>query len=149
MTTASKPKRTLKIRMTPRLQRVCNNYLAGMSMRQALMKEGYSQGYADHMSFKCFKNREVQKYIRDRQKAEADVALADAIYVKKKLMDLAEGNEKFVALNALKQLDAHNKWMTELEARFQEIELKKQLVESELEADETTGDDCIRIKIIE
>lgn len=112
--------------MSPKLQKVCNHYLQGMSMRQALLAVGYSDGYASHNSSKFLHNREVQRYIRARQKDEAESALADATFVKKKLMDLASDQNPNVALNALKQLDAHNEWMKSLDSKLKSLEVAKE-----------------------
>jgi phage terminase small subunit len=96
-----------------------------MSMREALLKAGYSDSYASHNSSKFLHNRECQRYIRQRQKEEADATLANAIMVKNKLVALTQHNDPYVALNALKQLDAHNEWMAELEAKFKALEVSK------------------------
>lgn len=118
--------------MRPNIQKVCNFYLGGMSMRQALVAAGYSESYADHHSLKFLKNKEVMTYIRARQKDEADAALADAIYTRTRLMDIvadktATNREKIEALRAL---DAHNKWMSELDARLKELENSKKVTEN-------------------
>ena len=109
--------------MSPKLQKVCNYYLKGMSMREALLKAGYSDAYASHNSSKFLHNRSVQKYIRERQKEEADAELANAITIKNKLLELSKHSDPYVALTALKQLDAHNEWMAELEAKLKSLEV--------------------------
>ena len=109
--------------MTPRMQKCGNLYLKGMSMRQAMIQSGYTEQYAESHCTDMLKNRELIKYIKDRQRDEAQVALADAIMVKKKLVALTEHSDPYVALNALKQLDAHNEWMAELEAKFKQLEV--------------------------
>ena len=112
--------------LKPRMQKCGNLYLKGMSMRKAMIECGYSEQYAESHCTDFLKNRELMAYIRKRQKEEADVALADAIMVKKKLMELANDSDKYVALNALKQLDAHNEWMAELEVKLKSIESTKE-----------------------
>ena len=110
--------------MTPKQQKTANFYLKGMSMRQAMLKAGYNESYAGSQAPQFLKNRGMIEYIRQRQQDEADAELADAIYTKKKLMDLVASGDPELAIPALKLLDAHNKWQAELEAKFAEIENK-------------------------
>jgi phage terminase small subunit len=116
--------------MSPKLQKVCNFYLKGMSMRESLIKGGYSDSYASHNSSKFLHNRQVQRYIRERQQEEAKAELANAIMIKNKLVALTEHSDPYVALNALKQLDAHNEWMAELEAKFKALEVAKESIQT-------------------
>lgn len=60
--------------MTPKLIKVCNFYLEGMSVREALLKSGYSDAYASHMSSKFLNNREVQKYLREQMQMQQEYA---------------------------------------------------------------------------
>ena len=52
--------------MSPKQQKACNYYLQGMSMRQAMMKAGFSQAYADHNAAQFLKHRGMIAYIRNR-----------------------------------------------------------------------------------
>jgi phage terminase small subunit len=97
-------------------------------MRQALLAVGYSDSYASHNSSKFLNNREVQKYIRERQDAEATAALADAICVKENLLKIikdpqATPKEK---TEAIKALDSHLEWTKTLESRLKELEVAKE-----------------------
>lgn len=103
-------------------QRACNYYLSGISMRKSLVMAGYSKSYADHVGILFLKSKKVIEYIRRRQKEEADAALTDAIFIKSKLKKLCEHEDPNVCLDALKQLDNHNKWVKELENKLKEIE---------------------------
>lgn len=113
--------------MKPKLQMVCNYYLQGMSVRQALLKVGYSDAYASHNAGKFLKNKEVITYIRNRQADEAAVALADATFVKKRLMELAESPDPQISALAIKQLDHHLEWKEELLAKLAAIEQQQKL----------------------
>lgn len=111
--------------MSPKLQKVCNFYLSGMSMREALLKAGYSDGYASHSSSKFLHNREVQKYIRERQQAEAEAALADDIFLLDDLKRIIKDPnafplEKVEARKLLEKIIGRNK---EIEAKFKSIEV--------------------------
>jgi phage terminase small subunit len=130
--------------MKPRIQKVCNFYLSGLSMRESLLKAGFSDSYASHNSHKFLKSREVVKYIRQRQQDEANVALADGIFVKKKLLELSEDKDPKVRLEAIKQLDAHNEWFENLQARFRELEIKSELLKNN---SEKSSNEPIRITI--
>jgi phage terminase small subunit len=139
--------------MTPKQQRVCNFFLSGMTMRKALSACGYSEAYADHMSIKYLKNREVIAYIKERQKAEADAALADAICVKDNLLKIIKDptSTKKEKSDALKILDQHNEWNKELLLRLDEIEIKKKELEIKSELlknnSEKSSNEPIRITI--
>lgn len=110
--------------MTPKQQKAANYYLSGMSMRQAMLKAGYNESYAGEQAPQFLKHRGMIEYIRQRQQDEADAELADAVYTKKKLMELVESPDADVALAALKQLDAHNKWVQELMDKLDAVEKK-------------------------
>ena len=107
-----------KRRLTPKQQKAGNYYLQGHSMRQSMLLAGYNQAYADSNTCTFLHNKALAEYIRVRQQEEADAQLADAIYVKRRLMKLAESDDKETALAALKQLDAHNKWADEIKAKI-------------------------------
>jgi phage terminase small subunit len=108
--------------MSPKQQMACNFYLQGMSMRQAMIKAGFSPVYADHNAAQFLKHRGMIEYIRARQKDVADTQLADAIFVRKKLIELTNDPDSRVRLQAVKQLDEHNKWMQELEVKLKQLE---------------------------
>jgi phage terminase small subunit len=115
--------------MSPKLQKVCNYYLQGMSMREALIKAGYSDAYASHMSSKFLHNRECQRYIRARQKDEADAAMVDRIYLLKNLQRIidrpgVEERDKNAAL----------KIMNEYISKQDEIKAKIDVAEKQLDA---------------
>lgn len=110
--------------MTPKQQKVANYYLSGMSMRQAMLKAGYNESYAGHQAPQFLKHKGMIEYIRKRQQDEADAQLADAVYTKKKLLELCESPDSEVALAALKQLDAHNRWVQELKDKLEVAEKK-------------------------
>jgi phage terminase small subunit len=113
--------------MTPKLQKVCNFYLNGMSMREALLKAGYSDSYAEHNSTKFLHNREVIKYIKTRQKAEADASLVDAIYLLdqlKKIIDSPNSTNKEKS-EALKILNDRLMRSAEIENKLKDIDSQK------------------------
>lgn len=114
--------------MSPKLQRVANYYLSGLSMRESLLKVGYSDAYAGHNATKFLKNREVIAYIKERQKAEADAALADAIFIKDNLMKIIKDPNSTTRekTEALKTLDNHNEWNKLLESKLNDIEHKQE-----------------------
>lgn len=65
--------------LTPRMIRAAEAYIRGMSMREAMIKAGYTSDYAsepNHVA--CFlKSRQVIKYIRNRQQQIAEAESLD------------------------------------------------------------------------
>jgi phage terminase small subunit len=108
--------------MRPKLQRVCNLFISGVSMREALLQSGYSDSYASHNASKFLHNRECQRYIRARQEEMAKAALANAVFVENKLLELAANPDARIALKAIEQLDRHHEWMKELDVKYKALE---------------------------
>ena len=65
--------------LTPRMIKACENYIRGMSIREAMLKDGYHSDYASEPKH-CvafLKSRQVIKYIRDRQQQIAEAESLD------------------------------------------------------------------------
>lgn len=113
--------------MKPKLQKVCNFYLSGMSMREALIKAGYSDAYASHNSSKFLHNRSVMAYIRERQKEIEDAALADDIFLRADLKRIIKDPQStpYDKAEARKLLEKMNGRDKEIAAKLKEIEERK------------------------
>jgi phage terminase small subunit len=104
----------------------CRAYISGKSMRQALLEAGYSESTAAHNSFHFFKNREVIKFIRDRQLEVEKAIFIDQAYVSNALYKIANMNgvaEKDKNA-ALKIIQDHLDHQAEIKMRLQEVEAK-------------------------
>ena len=124
-----------RVNLTPKQQKVCQMYLKGMSMREALIAAGFSESYAKHMAYKFLKRRNVVEYIRKEQKLLHDFESYDRQHFYKFLVGkLADSNvedrEKVQYAKLLQQLGGFNKDFDlkekELEAKIKEVESDKQ-----------------------
>jgi phage terminase small subunit len=114
-----------KKELTPKQQKCANIYLSGKSMRESMILAGYTEYYATKECAQYLKHRGLMEYIRKRQADEANAALADAIYVRSRLMELVMNPDPEISLAAIKQLDAHNKWVEELNSKMKSLESEK------------------------
>jgi len=94
--------------ITPKQQKVCEYYLKGMSMRQALLQSGYSDSYATHMAVKFLHSRAICEYLRKRQEEIAKASTIDITYVYRELSKIIdrpgeETKDKVAALKVLKE----------------------------------------------
>ena len=124
-----------RVILTPKQQKVCQMYLKGMSMREALIAAGFSEGYAKHNAYKFLKRRNVVEYIRKEQKLLHDFESYDRQHFYKflvgKLADAkVEDKDKVQYAKMLQQLGGFNKDFDlkekELEAKIKEVESDKQ-----------------------
>jgi len=115
--------------MKPKLQKVCNFYLTGDSMREALLKAGYSDSYASHNSTKFLHNREVMAYIRERQKEIEESALADDIFLRADLKRIIKNPKS----KPVEKLEAR-KLLEKMNGRDKEIAAKLNAIDNKLEA---------------
>jgi phage terminase small subunit len=114
--------------MTPKLIKVCNFYLEGMSVREALLKAGYSDAYASHMGSKFLNNREVQSYLREQMKLQQDYINykhKDFFkFLKSKIEDpLVDEKQKVEYAKLLQRLGGFDK---EMDIRIKELEVTKE-----------------------
>jgi len=115
--------------LKPKLQKVCNFYLTGDSMREALIKAGYSDSYASHNSHKFLHNRSVMAYIRERQKEIEDAALADDIFLRADLKRIIKDPKS----KPIEKMEAR-KILEKMNGRDKEIAAKLDSIDSKLEA---------------
>jgi phage terminase small subunit len=113
--------------MKPKLQKVCNLVLKGKSMREALLACGYSDSYASHNSHKFLHNREVQRYIRERQKQIEDACLADDIFLISDLKAIIKDTQA----TPVEKIEAR-KLLEKINARFEEIKMRGKELEKEV-----------------
>lgn len=96
-------------------------------MREALLKAGYSDSYASHNSTKFLHNREVQRYIRERQKQVEEAELVDAQFLLDNLKKIISDPQATLRekAEAMKILDSHLEWNKAIESRLKELEVPK------------------------
>ena len=57
------------MKLTPKQERFCNEYLVDLNATQAAIRAGYKPNYADRMAHKLVENSRVQEYLQKRMKA--------------------------------------------------------------------------------
>lgn len=77
---------------TPRQLRAINNYMKGMSQRQALLGAGYSMGTANNNPDSVFDNPKVVAEIKRRQQKMIEASELSEKWIVERLMTIADAN---------------------------------------------------------